>query len=83
MLVIFIVVFAALKDKDSDKITPQGLVNYYRLLLPPRIPQTTLESVVTSLYQQLCHKEDGNDDSSQHDEISLENFVKVHITEHF
>ena len=61
MLVIFIVVFAALKDEDSNKVTPQGLVDYYRLLLPPRIQQVTLESVVTSLYHQLCHKEDGND----------------------
>ncbi|XP_065908202.1 uncharacterized protein [Dysidea avara] len=69
------VTFAALKDKDSDKITPQGLLNYFKLLLPSGIPPVNLESVVTSLYHQLYHKEDG--DSSQHDEMSLENFVKV------
>lgn len=68
--------FATLKDKSSNKITPQGLVKYFKLLLPPEISPVTLEGVVTSLYHRLYHKEDGSD-VSQHDEMSLDNFIKV------
>ena len=82
LYVIFIVIFDALKDKEKGIITFQELANFFRLLLPSSLPQANLDTIVTSLLHQVsCNSEDvtSSSSSSQHNEVSLEDFTKVMV----
>ena len=77
----FIVIFDSLKDKEKGFITLQELANFFKLLLPSSLPQANIDTVVTSLLHQVNHSSEDStsSSSSQHNEISLENFTKVMV----
>ena len=78
-IVIFIVIFDALKDKEKGFITLQELASFFKLLLPPSLPQDNVDAIVTKLLHQANHSSEHatSSSSSQQNEISQEDFTKV------
>jgi len=77
LCLIVAVIFDALKNKENGLITFQELANFFKLLLPPGMAQTNVDAIVSNMLQQVDFLPKDDTSSSQHKEISLEDFTKV------